>query len=153
MEQGRRSADLGFTLLELVLAVAILATAVLSMLSLRTSAVDRASVYTRDRAIRRLAQEKLDEVVFGIEEELSGTLEWRRRPRSPVVELPWEVRVQRVSTDGPELLECTITVTYSAGSSSQGSEEEEYQLGTWIFPDDESPLLDEADGGLPGEGE
>ena len=129
-----RRNNLGFTLIELVVAVAILSGAFLTLLFLRTSAVDRAASYNRERMIQRLARQKLDEVAHGIVEDLEGDFEEENRP-----EWTYEVQVQNLSQDGADLLECTITVLYSEG---QDLEPSEYTLSKWFFPDKESALLD-----------
>ena len=123
----------GFTLLELVLAVAILGGSLLTLLFLRTSAVERAAAYNRDREIQRLAQEKLDEVVFELEEEVEGNFEEQLHP-----DWFWSVEVVSLSQDGPELLECQITVTYPDSSNPEGGQ---YTFSSWVFPDEESLLL------------
>ena len=138
-----RRKNLGFTLIELVVAVAILSGAFLTLLFLRTSAVDRAASYNRDRMIQRLARQKLDEVAHGIVEDLEGDFEEENRP-----EWTYEVQVQNLSQDGADLLECTITVLYSEG---QDLEPSEYTLSKWFFPDEESALLDLVGGSNTGE--
>jgi prepilin-type N-terminal cleavage/methylation domain-containing protein len=138
-----RRKNIGFTLIELVVAVAILSVAFMSLLFLRTSAVDRAASYNRDRMIQRLARQKLDEVAHGIVEDLEGDFEEDNRP-----EWTYEVRVQNLSQDGADLLECTITVFYS---ESHDLEPSEYTLSKWFFPDEESALLDLVGGSNTGE--
>jgi len=123
----------GFTLIELVLAVAIIGGAFMTLLFLRTEAVDRACNYNRSRALPRLAQEQLDDVAFGIDENTDGAFEDRGKP-----DWRWEVEVVQISTAEPVLLECTITVTYPERRDEEG----EYRLSTWFFPDYENHLLD-----------
>lgn len=122
----------GFTLLELVLAVAIIGGSFLTLLSLKLDSIDRADGYNTRRMIQRFTQEQLDEVAFGILEETFGTFEERGRP-----DWTWEIQAVEVSTTEPILLECTITTTYPSGPDGT----EEYQLSTWFFPDEENHLL------------
>ncbi len=119
----------GFTLVELVVAVAILGGAFLSLLYLRSSAVARSTEYNRERLIQRLAQEKLDEVIYELEDDKDGAFE--EQPQ-----WTWRVDVQTISTEGESLLECTITVTYP----TEYQEENEYTLSRWFFSDEDHPL-------------
>ncbi len=123
----------GFTLIELVLAVAIIGGSFMTLLYVRSAAVQRAYLYNQARQLQRLAQEQLDEVSYGVVEDTDGSFEDRGKP-----DWRWEIQAVQVSTSDPVLLECTITVTYPEGRD----EEAEYRLSTWFFPDDEHHLLD-----------
>ncbi len=130
--RGKAARVAGFTLIELVLAVGLMGGAFMSLLFLRTSAISQASKYNLDRKIQRVAQEKLDEVVFGVEEATSGTIEdeptWQ-----------WEVEVFSLATVETlyPLLECSLTLSYPADESDDGSE---YILATRFFADESHPL-------------
>lgn len=124
----------GFTLIELVVAIAIIGGAFLTLLEIRGSAEDRALQYNELRTIRRLSQQKLDEFIYEIEGSTQGT--WEEFPN-----YEWVIDALPLSQgEGPEMLEVTITVTYP---SFEGDQRDEYRLSTWFFPDEESPLLEE----------
>lgn len=127
----------GFTLIELVIAIAILTTSVLTMLYLRVDAVNRAGVSVRGRALQRLAQEKLDEVMFGLEDRLEGDFEQDSQTT-------WVVETNPLGdVQDPEqipLVECTITLT---SQPDDRTEPEEYSLSSWFFPPEGSPILEE----------
>ncbi len=125
----------GFTLVELVLAVAILGGSFLGLIYLRSSAVTRSTIYNRDRLIQRLAQEKLDEVIYRVGEDHEGGFEGQP-------EWTWEISGQNLSSEGADLLECTITVAYP----DLDGQIVEYTLSRWFFPEEDHPLLTETDG-------
>jgi len=131
----------GFTLIELVMAVAIISGAFLSLLYLRTDAVDRAFTYNQDRLVRRLAREKLDEVAFGLEEALEGNLE------VPVKSVlwPWRSIVMDLSTEetGPRLLEITLILEVPGLDADSM---EEFAIGTRILVAEDDPLASYAQG-------
>ncbi len=118
--------DLGFTLVELVMAVAIISGAFLTILDLRVKALDDAFEYNSQRLVNRLARQKLDEVAFGLEENTSGVLEVPGK--SSVGEWPWSVEISNESTTdiGPRMLMITLTLEYPSiyGSPSQDSDED-----------------------------
>ncbi|MEM7263853.1 MAG: type II secretion system protein [Planctomycetota bacterium] len=70
-----RSSARGFTLLELVVAVTILATFILPMLYLIAESRTRAIRYTIERQVRGLAQQKLHDRIHAYEVENMGTFE------------------------------------------------------------------------------
>ena len=131
----------GFTLIELVMAVAIISGAFLSLLYLRTDAVDRAFTYNQDRLVRRLAREKLDEVAFGLEEALEGNLEV---PGKSVL-WPWRSIVMDLSTEetGPRLLEITLILEVPGLDTDSM---EEFAIGTRVLVAEDDPLASYAQG-------
>ena len=127
----------GFTLIELVLAVGLLGGAFIGLLFLRTSAVDQAWTFNTQRAVQRVAQEKLDEVVFGIEENRAGSIDDR-------VGWEWEIEVYSLATSDTlyPLLECQLTLRYPRDVEE---EPEEYLLTTRFFADETHPLAEFAE--------
>lgn len=125
----------GFTLIELVMAVAIISGSFLSLLYLRTDAVDRAFTYNQDRMIRRLSREKLDEVAFGIEESLEGEIEV---PGKSAL-WPWRTVLTDISTEetGPRLLEITLTMEVPEIDSDSF---EEFTFSTRVLVAADHPL-------------
>ena len=126
----------GFTLVELVLALAIIGSAFLSVLWVRTAAVSRAAEFTRDRKVQRIAQEKLDEVLFGIEQETTGVVE-------ELLEGEWEIEVYNRNEAGETPLYATrITIRYQ----DENLLDRDYSLSKWIlFTSEESILPDMID--------
>lgn len=127
----------GFTLMELVIAVAVFSTTILTMLYLRVEALERVRDSWEARYLQRLAQEKLDEVMFGVEDALDGEFEEDTR-------VTWLVDAHEIgATSRAEgevpLVECTITLTYTP---SERTEPREYILSSWFFPQPESLLLE-----------
>ena len=129
----------GFTLIELVMAIAIIGASFLGLLVLRASAVDKAWVYNTERHAQRIAQEKLDEVVFGIEEGTSGSID-----EEGFEDWTWEVEVYSLATTDTNfpLLECSLTLFYTAENND---EPEEYFLATRFFAHETHPLREFAD--------
>ncbi len=132
----------GFTLIELVLAVGLIGGSFLALLFLRASAVDKAHRFNTQRTVQRVAQEKLDEVVFGIEELQSGEIEGKTG-------WAWEVYISTLATVESlyPLLECTLTLHYPGEDPDT---QEEHQVATRFFADETHPLREFAD--LEGEG-
>lgn len=143
---ARRSQTAGFTLIELVISIVILSTSVLTILYLQAKAVDDAAMSIESRKLQRIAQEKLDRVIYGLEEELEGAWELDSR-------IHWSVTANSMSTAQTEglapLVECTITVTKQ---STPEKEPVEYRLTSWFFPDLENPILDLIESGDPNAG-
>ncbi len=131
-EERTPASTAAFTLIELVLAVAILGGSFLTLLLVRAQAVNRAGTYNQERRIQRLAQEKLDQVMYGLEEELEGTFENEQQKT-------WHVQVQNLGDPDTPLFACTITVTYPDAADRES--EQTYELTSWIFyPSQESIL-------------
>ncbi|MGE4619078.1 MAG: type II secretion system protein [Planctomycetota bacterium] len=125
----------GFTLIELVMAVAIISGSFLSLLYLRTDAVDRAFTYNQDRLVRRLAREKLDEVSFGLEEALEGDLEVPGKS----ITWAWSAEVMDLSTEevGPRLLEITLSLEVPTLNSESF---DEFVMATRVLVPEDSPM-------------
>ncbi|MEM7165674.1 MAG: prepilin-type N-terminal cleavage/methylation domain-containing protein [Planctomycetota bacterium] len=136
--QVGKSHQSGFTLMELVIAVAVFSTTILTMLYLRVEALERVKDSWETRYLQRLAQEKLDEVMFGVDDALDG--EFEEDPR-----VLWTVDAHEIAGTSREegeapLVECTITLTYAP---SERTEPREYTLTSWFFPQPESLLLEQ----------
>ncbi|MEE2882165.1 MAG: type II secretion system protein [Planctomycetota bacterium] len=125
----------GFTLIELVMAVAIIGGSFLSLLYLRTDAVDRAFAYNQERMIQRLSREKLDEVVFGIEEALEGELEVPGKSQL----WSWRAELSDISTEeiGPRLLEIRLILEVPDLNSDSYNEKE---ISTRVLAAEDHPL-------------
>jgi len=123
----------GFTLVELVMAIAILGGAFLTLLFLRAEAVDTAFRYNEKREMHRVAREKLDEIAFGIEENLSGELEF-------YPDVTWEAQAYQLSNEmtAPFLIEITLDFSYPGETPDQV---EEIQIATRIIVDEDDPIL------------
>ena len=137
----------GFTLVELVMAVAILSGAFLTILDLRVKALDDAFKYNNDRLVNRVARQKLDEVSYGLEENSSGEIEipgkntpepWR-----------WSVTIQDQSNTefGPRLLFIELTLEYPSVYSNSSSEDdlETVIIATRVLVNEENPLYTNAE--------
>lgn len=135
MARRDRTPTSGFTLIELVMAVGLIGFSFMSLLFIRASAIEKAAQFNIDRSVQRMAQEKLDEVVYGIEENQDGTFE-----EEPDWE--WSVEVFSLDESGSlfPLLECTITLLYPSEDPEGG--DGEYQLATRFFVDEEHPLYE-----------
>jgi hypothetical protein len=93
--------------------------------------------------VQRIAQEKLDEVIYGIETMTSGSIDGETN-------WSWEVDVHApdLTESLTPLLECTLTLRYPAMASE---ETEEYQITSRFFADESHALRQYAD--LQSEGE
>ncbi len=120
----------GTTLVELVFAIAIVSGVFLALLVKRTEVVERTGDYMHEQRLQFLTQEKLDQVIYGVEEETSGT--FMLPP-----EANWNVQAKNISNSEHYLLECTITVTYRTVEDK----DREYRLTSWIIPDPSNRLL------------
>ena len=125
-----------------MLAIAIIGSAFLAILWMRTAAVSRAAEFTRDRKVQRIAQEKLDEVLFGIEQETTGVVE-------DLLEGEWDVQVENRNGAGETpLYAVTITINYQDENLQDASP---YSLSKWIlFTSEDSILPDLIDQLEPG---
>ena len=133
----RAGGQAGFTLIELVLAVGLLGGSFLGLLYLRTSAMDRAHEFNQAREVKRVARQKLEEVVYGFEEATDGDIE--DRPR-----WTWEVQIVSLATTETQypLLEATLTLHYPGRNQEQ---EESIEVTTRFFADEDHPLRAYAD--------
>ena len=143
------TSDHGFTLVELVMAVAIISGAFLTILDLRVKALDDAFDYNNQRLVNRLAREKLGEVAFGLAENTSGNLEVPGK--SSVGDWTWNVEIFDESTTdiGPRTLMVTLTLEYPSVYSGQGSgrdteEIESVTLSTRVLTQEGDALYDYA---------
>ncbi len=125
------SREAGFTLVELVLAIAIIVISLTTLLYLRMESMRRAIEYTQMREVQKLAQEKLFDCMYEFEPALAGDFE--EQPK-----WSWEIEVIPISTNEEEILEVTILVKYPVGRD----QEEEYRLSTWFRPYEEHPFLE-----------
>ncbi|MBN1442387.1 MAG: prepilin-type N-terminal cleavage/methylation domain-containing protein [Planctomycetes bacterium] len=124
----------GFTLLELVIAVTLLAAFILPMIQIIADSRLRAYVSTQDRMVRELAQQKLHERIHHYELEDAGTFEVEGKP-----DWYWEVDPpQMVGQSEQILLEYRIRVTVplklegsAAAESGQGTT---YEYTATSFP-------------------
>jgi len=132
----------GFTLIELVMALAIIGGSFLTLLYMRTDAVDRAFNYNHLRLVERVARESLDEVAFGLSEGLDGMAQL---PGSDSTSegWPWSASVTDLSTEetGPRLLEITLTLEYPGPDLIST---EEYVLTTRVLVEADDPLATNA---------
>jgi prepilin-type N-terminal cleavage/methylation domain-containing protein len=128
----------GFTLIELVMALAIIGGSFLTLLYMRTDAVDRAFNYNHLRLVERVARESLDEVAFGLSEGLDGTAQLPGSDSSSDG-WPWSAMVTDLSTEetGPRLLEITLTLEYPGPDLIST---EEYVLTTRVLVEADDPL-------------
>jgi type II secretory pathway pseudopilin PulG len=131
---GRRSD--GFTLIELVLAVGLIGGSFLALLLLRGSAIERAHRFNLQRKVQRIAQEKLEEVVYGLEPALTGSIEG-------LSQWDWEVDVLSLATTETlyPLLECNLLLRYPGDDPDTPAE---YRVTTRFFADEFHPLREHA---------
>ncbi|MBN1420837.1 MAG: prepilin-type N-terminal cleavage/methylation domain-containing protein [Planctomycetes bacterium] len=132
--KARRPRQAGLTLVEVLVAVGILAFLTTEFLYLRTAAVERAGRCAREALIQRLGQEKLDEIIFGEEEGMAGTFEDRGHP-----DWTWEVKEQVQQIGDEIIVERTLTVTIRPEGIRAAADESKVQtveLSSWSFPDE-----------------
>lgn len=134
---GARSRIGGFTLIELVLAVGLIGGSFLTLLLLRASAIERATRFNLQRKVQRIAQEKLEEVVYGLEPALSGGIDGLK-------DWDWEVDVYSLATTESRypLLECNLLLRYPGTDADTPAE---YRVTTRFFADELHPLREHAD--------
>ena len=132
----------GFTLLELIIAVTILASFVLPMLLILSKSKVRTIKMTQERQLRDLAQRTLFDRIHYYIEENEGVFD--ERP-----EWTWEIPLPEVVNQGNQgqqiLLEYRILVYTpqqigQAGATAIADEEAEesvYEMSVWTFPDEE----------------
>ncbi|MEE2857918.1 MAG: type II secretion system protein [Planctomycetota bacterium] len=131
----------GFTLVELVMAVAIISGAFLTLLYMRTDAVDRAFTYNHQRLVERVSREVLDEVAFGLSDGLEGTAQLPGHPDG--TGWPWSATITDISREevGPRLLEIELTLEHP-GSNIDDSEE--FVISTRILVAEDDPIAADA---------
>lgn len=139
----------GFTLLELIVAFTILTLFILPILEIVAASRVRAVKYTRERVVQDLAQRKIFERIYYLEEMDSGTFEREGYPS-----WRWEVlyppEIVDQGTQGKQvLLQYTIRVftpqSERAGIQRDlGGEQKEFQeagaafeMSVWTFPSQE----------------
>lgn len=139
----------GFTLLELMVAFAILAMFVLPILEIVAAARIRAVKYTRDRQVQDLAQRKLFDRVYYIELLDSGTFEAEGHP-----DWTWEIDPPEIVSQGAQvLLQYTIRVTTPHAEAARrssmgdgasmgdgggdGERGSGFEMSVWTFPSQE----------------
>lgn len=166
----RSRSSRGFTLLELVIAVTMLAGFILPMLQIIADSRTRAIRYTQERQVRDLAQQKLHDRIHFYETEDSGTFEAEGQPR-----WFWEVDPPQIRGQSDQvLLQYTIRIEVPIKLADVGSEAADgergqgttYEYTVWSFPDERwyeeqailydaggySPLYGSMDGSYPGYG-
>ena len=134
------SRERGFTLLELIVAFALLSMFILPLLQIITQARVRAFQYTRDREVRNLAQQKLYDYVYSIEPLNMGSFDLEGHPN-----WTWEILPPHAinQQSAQPLLQFTIQVRTPAAenqaiaSGSFGSDSPAYELSLWTHPSGE----------------
>ena len=138
----------GFTLIELVLAVTLLAAFVLPILYLLTEAKARTYRFTQERKIRDLAHSKLFDRIHYYETNDSGTFEDQGRTEQESVKYgqwTWEVPPPQVRGQSEQvLLEYTIHVRVPHRLGAKKSDDpllgdmdtSTYEYSVWTFPDE-----------------
>lgn len=133
LRPGRRGLE-GFTLLEMVLAVTLLAAFILPMLYLLTEAKVRTYRFTQERQIRDLAHSKLFDHIHYYETNQEGTFEEEGHPSWTWRVPPPEIRGQNEQV----LLEYRIIVELPRVFESESSDSGDgtYEYSVWTFPDE-----------------
>ena len=138
-QRSELSSSSGFTLIELVLALSILATAGLSIQYLSTEAVQRTREFTLNSKMQRMARQKLDEIVYGIEQEISGTFEKQNQ-------MSWEFSASTMEAPQYEtdlsFVECRLVLTFEPDETK---DPETMEFQTWVFVPQNDPLLELAE--------
>jgi hypothetical protein len=108
----------------------------LALLLLRGSAIERAHRFNLQRKVQRIAQEKLEEVVYGLEPALTGSIEG-------LSQWDWEVDVLSLATTETlyPLLECNLLLRYPGDDPDTPAE---YRVTTRFFADEFHPLREHA---------
>ena len=146
-----RNTRAGFTLLELVIAIAMLAAFIIPMLNTLGESSVRSVNYTRQRQIKSYAQNKLHDHINFVEDkngnfvESDGTFEEDGEPVFPGSrEWTWVIDPPQLKSQGEQiLLEYRITVTVpfdldgQGGSNDEdGRKESSVSYTVWTFPSD-----------------
>ncbi len=141
-----RNTRAGFTLLELVIATAMLAAFIVPMLSTLGESRERSVHYTRQRQIKSYAQNKLHDHINFVEDkngslvEVDGTFEEDGEPVFPGSrEWTWVIDPPQLKSQGEQiLLEYRITVTVPDGQGGSdgedGRKESSVSYTVWTFP-------------------
>ncbi len=139
----------GFTLLELVIAIAMLAAFIVPMLNTLGESSVRSVNYTRQRQIKSYAQNKLYDHINFVEDEngnlveTDGKFEEDGEPVFPgSSEWTWVIDPPQLKSQGEQLLlEYRITVTVpfdldgnSGSSGEDGRKESSVSYTIWTFP-------------------
>jgi type II secretion system protein I len=101
---GRALAQRGFTLLEVLIALAIIGATILSLQMICSRNIERADYANSKRMARMLARQKIEEIVLGLESDSSGEFEeypgfsWKSEEISAPVENTEESVVQLTLT-------------------------------------------------------
>ena len=140
----------GFTLLELIIAVTILATFLLPMMLIVTRSKVRAIKYTQQRELRDLAQRKLFDRIHYYDDKDRGDFSAEGHPSWTWEVGPPDMVGGSAGGSGEQiLLQYTIRVSVpqnlGEGSSSSSSSSSDgtgsqggstYEMSTWTFPDE-----------------
>ena len=141
-----RNTRAGFTLLELVIATAMLAAFIVPMLSTLGESRRRSVTYTRQRQIKSYAQNKLHDHINFVEDkngnlvEADGTFEEDGEPVFPGSrEWTWVIDPPQLKSQGEQILleyRITVTVPDRQGGSDGEDERKESSVSytVWTFP-------------------
>ncbi len=141
-----RNTRAGFTLLELVIAIAMLAAFIMPMLNTLGESRRRSVNYTRQRQIKSYAQNKLHDHINFVEDkngnlvEADGTFEEDGESVfTGAKEWPWVIYPPQLKSQGEQiLLEYRITVTVPDGQGGSdgedGRKESSVSYTVWTFP-------------------
>ena len=133
----RKTTARGFTLLELIIAVTLLAGFLLPLMLIVSKSKIRAIKYTHERELRDLAQRKLFDRIHYYEDRDQGDFAAEGHPS-----WTWEIPLPEMVGQGEQpLLEYTIHVHVpqqieGQSSSSESGEGSTYELELWTFPDE-----------------
>ena len=145
---GRES---GLTLLELVIALTILAAFLLPMLLIITNCKVRALKYTFQREMRDLAQRKLFDCIHYVETKSSGDFgpeghsNWTWVVSEPemvgngaqvLLQYRIQVRIPQKLDDSQSNPTSTASASTFPSTSTLGGEGTSYEMQTWTFPDE-----------------
>lgn len=143
------SARAGFTLLELIIAITMLAVFIVPMLKTLGESRNRSVTYTRQRQVKGYAQKQLHDHINFVEDRYGnlvgtdGTFEEEGEEVFPGSrDWTWEIDPPQLKSQGEQmLLEYRITVTVPfemEGGSGQGSEDGQKESSitytVWTFP-------------------
>lgn len=131
-----RSARAGFTLLELIIAITMLAVFIVPMLKTLGESWNRAKSYTRQRQIKSYAQNKLHDHINFVEDAnrnlvgYDGTFEEEGEE-----DWEWVIDPPQLKSQGEQLLlEYRITVTVPSKDEDSTESEAPVSYTVWTFP-------------------